>query len=86
MSVLKGMNEKTDIEIKTHYTNEKRKKVRRNIVPGNSKSLWDAVKCAKNLNTEKLPSQMFKNDIQIEDYKLEDTFADYFEEKIIIVT
>ena len=36
-------------EIKQHYREEKKKAVRKNIIPGNSKSLWDAVKVAKNI-------------------------------------
>ena len=34
-------------KIKVHYIEEKRRKVRRGIVPGNSKSLWRAVNQAK---------------------------------------
>ena len=37
-------------EIKQHYKNEKKKAIRKNIIPGNSKSLWDAVNVAKNIN------------------------------------
>ena len=35
-----------NFEIKTHFYSDKRKKVRSKILPGNSKSLWDAVKVA----------------------------------------
>ena len=38
-------------KIKVHYIEEKRRKVRRGIVPGNSKSLWRAVNRAKDMNS-----------------------------------
>ena len=33
-------------EIRTYFHGQKKKKVRKGIIPGNSKSLWDAVKIA----------------------------------------
>ena len=30
-------------EIKAHFTNEKKSKVRQGIKPGNNKTLWDAI-------------------------------------------
>ena len=56
--------------------------VRRNIKPGNSKSLWDAVKISKDMNTPKLPSKMFLNNVEIDEDQLPDTFASHFKEKI----
>jgi hypothetical protein len=35
-------------EIKDHFVSIKRNNVRRGIIPGNSKTLWDAVNIAKN--------------------------------------
>ena len=37
------------------------------MVPGNNKSLWDAVKIAKDKNIEKMPKQMFSNGQPIDD-------------------
>ena len=41
---LKTRLKQVNAEIKSHFHSEKRSKVRRNIIPGNSKSLWRAVK------------------------------------------
>ena len=38
------------IDIKQHYNNLKRKKVRQGIIPGNSETLWDSVRLAKDQN------------------------------------
>ena len=38
------------IEIKRHFTNETKHKVRQGIKPGNNKTLWDALKIAKDQN------------------------------------
>ena len=38
-------------DIKSHFNNAKASKVRRSIQPGNTSSLWKAVKTAKDLNT-----------------------------------
>ena len=45
-------------EIKTHFYSEKRSNVRKNLVPGNSKSLWKAVNSAHDIGTAHLPSNM----------------------------
>ena len=42
-------------EIKTHFYHNKAASVRRGILPGNSKSLWDAVRISKDLNTTLMP-------------------------------
>ena len=42
-------------EIKMHCSTQKRNKVRKKIIPGNSKTLWRAVKNAKVFNTDELP-------------------------------
>ena len=71
-----------NVEIKKHFHSKKSKSVRRNIKPGNSKSLWDAVKTAKDLNTPKLPNVMFLNNVEVNPDDLPDTFASHFKEKI----
>ena len=53
------------MEIKNHFVMNKRLKVRKGIIPGNSKSLWKAVKLAKDVNTNELPSKMFHNGVLI---------------------
>ena len=42
-------------EIKYFFFQSKGKSVRHGIIPGNSKSLWDAVKIAKDINSNSLP-------------------------------
>ena len=59
-----------------------KRNVRRNIIPGNSKSLWKAVNIVKDVNIESLQPEMFLNDILKEPSDLPDTFADFFERKV----
>jgi hypothetical protein len=40
------------------------KKVRKSIIPGNSKSLWTAVHIAKGQNIPSFPKIMFKNGVK----------------------
>ena len=68
-------------EIKVHYIEEKRKKVRRGIVPGNSKSLWRAVDHAKDMNSNELPSVLVKGDDVVKSEDLAEMFAEMFKQK-----
>ena len=68
-----------NVEIKNHFYERKRKNVRRNIVPGNGKSLWKAVSEAKE---EELPNKMFRDGIIIKPDDLEEAFAELFESKV----
>ena len=68
-------------EIKQHFTNEKKYKVRQGIKPGNSKTLWEAVKIAKDLNTDELPDKMNQNGTPIDNDELAEQFAAMFEKK-----
>ena len=54
-----------NVEIKNHFNSKKTCSVRRKIIPGNSKSLWDAVKLAKDVNNPKIPNHMLSNNIEI---------------------
>ena len=53
----------------------KKKQVRKNIVPGNSKSLWNAVKIAKDINVSPIPQ--FKDGQKIDTDELPDAFLNY---------
>ena len=68
-------------EIKLHFHGQKTMSIRRKILPGNSKSLWDAVKIAKNINIPTIPEKMYYENTMISKDLLPDTFADYFEKK-----
>ena len=62
---------------------KKRSKVRRNIYPGNTGSLWKAVKKAKDVNTSDLPHTMYEDNVPIDENKLPDKIANQFNTKII---
>ena len=80
--VLKTRIKNLSIEIKNHFTNETRAKVRQGIKPGNNKTLWDAVKIAKDQNIEDLPDKMNLNGKSIANNNLAEAFADMFEKKV----
>ena len=77
-SRIKNLN----LEIKNHFVELKRKKIRLGIIPGNNKSLWTSVKRAKDLNTQKIPDEMFSNNAQIAIKEIPDAFASFFKTKI----
>ena len=57
--------------------------VRRNMIPGNSKSLWDAVKIAKDLNIEPIPTNMYGEGELLTHADMPDHFASFFNKKVI---
>ena len=69
-------------EIKSHYIMNKRKRVRKGIVPGDSKSLWKAVNIARDKNSDEIPSKMFKNAVEVDENEIPESFAEYFASKI----
>ena len=69
-------------EIKSYFHKLKSKNVRKGIVPGNSKSLWDALKKAKDLNVKNLPDILFKNKIQLSEQDHAAAFANFFSTKV----
>ena len=48
-----------NIEIKSYYHGIMRKRVRKDIVQGNTKSLLNSVKKAKDLNVEPIPVNLY---------------------------
>ena len=71
-----------NFEIRNHYKIIKRNAVQRSILPGNTKSLWNAVKVSKNTNISSLPPIMYLNEVEIATNDLPDAFAHFFDEKI----
>ena len=70
-------------EIKAYYNKSKSKRVRQSILPGNTQSLWRAVKIAKDVNTSSIPNKMYtKNEVPIDSGQLPQSFADFFDAKI----
>ena len=63
---LKRRIKQLNAEIKNHFHSEKKKEVRRCILPGNSKSLWNAVKVSKNMGTGSLPKAMTVNGVKVD--------------------
>ena len=65
-------------EIKYHFKELKYESIQRSIVPGNSKSLWKAIKIAKNMNICEIPKIMYKNGNLINKENIPSAFANYF--------
>ncbi len=66
-----------------HYNNEERRMhVRRKIIPGNNKSLWDAVKIARDIKPTHLPPILTRNGISYDRLAALTTFSEYFKSKI----
>ena len=80
-NVLRDRIKNLNVEIRCHFHAKKSKNVRRNIRPGNTKSLWDAVKVAKDTNIPSFPKSMTLNNNQINSIELPDAFASFFVEK-----
>jgi hypothetical protein len=70
------------VYIKRFYHDNKSKQVRRIIKPGDSRSLWKAVRSAKDTNVMTLPKCMFRDGIAIDNKSLPDEFASFFDSKI----
>ena len=71
-----------NVEIKNNFLSLKTGSVRRKIILGNSKSLWDSVKIAKDVKIPKLPDKMTFNNTKIPNKELPDAFADLFISKV----
>ena len=69
-------------EIKDHFVMNKRNRVRKGIIPGNSKSLWKAVNLAKDVNSNEIPSKMYREGNEIVEDEVAENFAEFFENKI----
>ena len=59
-----------------------KKRVRRGLVPSNSKTLGDAVRITKDLNVESIPKTLFSHNIEIQRTNLPDSFACFFNNKV----
>ncbi len=69
-------------EIKSYYKNLTSSKVRKSVVPGNTSSLWKAVKVARDQNTNTLPKNLLMDNNEIGPDQLADKFALFFDNKI----
>ena len=69
-------------EIKTFYFTQTRNFVRKNIIPGNSRSLWSAVNISKDISSNEILSNVHYKDNIIPENEVANCFATYFEEKV----
>ena len=68
--------------IRNYHYEERRQKIRRKIKPGNTKSLWDAVKLAKDIEPTHLPTEMSKDGIIYNRKEMPSAFANHFISKV----
>ena len=83
---LKTRIKSLNAEIRNHFHSIKRKDVRKKIIPGNSKSLWDAVKMSKDIIVNSLPKNMTMNGMPVSEHDRSNSFASFFEEKVRLIT
>ena len=69
-------------DLKTYYHTVKSTNVRRNVMPGNSASLWKAVKIAKDQNVSTMFNVIKENGIEIPREQLPDRFGTFFFNKV----
>ena len=77
----KGIIKSLNKEIKSFFLIAKAKRVRRNLVRGNSKSLWDAFKIASDVKVSGLPDTLYENGIELPKNKVASAFGDQFIKK-----
>ena len=81
-SRIKSLN----FEICKHFRSIKRNNVRRCIIPGNSKSLWDAVKMSTDTVIDPLPNLMTRGGVPVGGHERSGCFASVFSEKVSTIT
>jgi hypothetical protein len=81
-SRIKNLN----FEICSHFRSIKRNNVRRSIIPGNSKSLWDAVKMSMDSVINPLPDLMTLGGVPVGGHERSGCFATFFSEKVSSIT
>ena len=68
-------------EIKSFYFSKKQDSVQKGILPGNSRSLWSAVKIAKDTGTDEIPLNMSYKGEPVASDEVAESFAHFVEEK-----
>jgi hypothetical protein len=81
-SRIKNLN----FEICSHFRSIKRNNVRRCIIPGNSKSLWDAVKMSMDSVINPLPDLLTLGGVPVGGHERSGCFATFFSEKVSSIT
>ena len=72
-------------ELRAHFYSKRKQKIRRGIKPGNSKTLWDAVKISKDSNINPIPKEMELLGEKIKYDELPDAFARFFKDKVDVI-
>jgi hypothetical protein len=70
--------------IRNYYYDERKMHVRRKIIPGNNKSLWDAVKIARDIEPTPLPSILTRDGKSYDRMAAPTAFSEYFKSKISV--
>ena len=65
---------------------EKKENVRRHIVQGNSKTLWDATKIAMDKECVEIPDTVHYGPTTFKDDGIPEAFAQFFKEKVADIT
>ena len=79
---LKARIANLNFEIRSHFFSITRYKVRKGIIPGNSKTLWQSVKLAKNQGTSQIPNVMTLDGNEVSGHDISNCFANFFEKKV----
>ena len=73
-------------EIRSHFFALKKKAVRRSIVPGNSKLLWQAVNTAKDIGSSTLPDNLTFGNVCVNGMDRAECFSKFFVSKVKDIT
>ena len=78
--------EELNTEINIFFISQKRLAVKRGITPGNTLSLWSAVKIAKDIHVAGFLGVMYLNNSKILNANLAKKFADFLKTKLILLS
>ena len=81
---LKLKNRDLNCEIRSHFFYKKKLFVRKGILPGNSKSLWKAIKIAKNTAHTIIPNNMTLINVNVTGCNIAENFAEFFDRRLVI--
>jgi hypothetical protein len=79
----KVLLKEVDRSIKHFYNEQRKRNVRKVIVPGNAKSLWTAVNAAKDCAKNNIPGKLYQNGVEIDQDKVADEIGLFFDTKIM---
>ena len=77
---LKSRISNLNCEIRAHFFAKRKFKVRKGILPGNSKTLWSAVNIAKNNGHNVIPENMCQHNVPV--VNISESFAEFFDKKV----